>query len=109
MSKKKALLKGIGASAGVVTGEVKLILDPSQNSKMEKGDILVTTITNPLFTPAIMKASAIVTDLGGILSHPAIVARELNIPAVVGTEKATRVLKDGVEITVDGSTGAIYE
>lgn len=109
MSRKKPLLKGIGASAGVVTGKVKLVSDPSQNSKMDKGNILVTSITNPLFTPAIMKASAIVTDLGGILSHPAIIARELNIPAVVGTEKATQVLKDGVEITVDGSTGAIYE
>lgn len=109
MSKKKPFLRGIGASAGTVTGRAKLVLDPSQNSKMERGDILVTPITNPLFTPAIMKASAIVTDLGGALSHTAVVSRELGIPAVVGTHKATKILKDGVKIIVNGKEGIVYE
>jgi len=108
MRKKKILLKGLGASAGIATGKVRLILDPSHNSKMRKGDILVAPITNPLFTPAIIKASAIITDLGGALSHSAVVARELGIPAIVGTQKATKVLKDNMLITIDGKKGIIY-
>lgn len=108
MSKKKILSKGIGASVGIVFGEVKVVLYPSQNSKMESGDILVTPTTNPLFTPAILKAKALVTDTGGRLCHAAIVARELNIPCVVGTEDATKVLKDGQEIVVNGKEGAVY-
>lgn len=105
---KKAILKGIPASTGIFKGRVKLVLNPSENSKMKEGDILVTSITNPLFTPAIIKASGIITDLGGVLSHSAIVARELGIPAVVGTREATKILEDNILITVDGKKGIIY-
>lgn len=108
MSKKK-LLQGVGASAGVVTGKVKLVLDPSQNSKVEKSNILVCPLTNPLLTPAILKAGAIVTDAGGLLSHAAIVARELGIPAIVETGKATQILKDGMHVLIDGKKGVVYE
>lgn len=109
MSKQKIILKGIPASAGVVNGRVKIIMDPSDCSKMKEGDILVTEMTNPLFVPAIQKAKAIVTNVGGLLSHAAIVSRELGIPCVVGTKKATKILKDGQNIKVDGKKGIIYE
>jgi len=108
MPKQKIILKGISASAGIVKGKARIILDPFDNSKMKKGDILVTSITNPLFTPAIIKASGIITDLGGTLSHSAVVARELGIPAVVGTKEATKVLRDNMMITIDGKKGIIY-
>jgi len=106
---KKIILRGIPASIGIVKGKVKIILDPSENSKMEKGDILVTQITNPLYTSSILKAGAIITDEGGQLCHAAIIARELNIPAVVGTERATKILKDHMKITINGKKGIIYE
>jgi len=109
MPKQKIILKGIPASTGVMKGKVKIILDPSDNSKMRKGDILVTEMTNPLFVPAIQKAKAIVTDVGGLLSHAAIVSRELGIPCVVGTKKATKILKDNQKIIVNATKGEIYE
>ena len=105
---KKIILKGIPASAGIIKGKVKIILNPSQNSKMKEGDILVTEMTTPLFASAIIDASAIITDFGGILSHSAIVARELGIPAVVGTKKATKILKNNMSIIIDGKKGIIY-
>ena len=105
---KKILLRGIGASAGIITGVTKIILSPFQNQRMEEGNILVTPITNPLLTPSILKAAAIITDAGGLLSHPAMIARELGIPAVVNTKKATKVLKDNMVVTIDGERGIVY-
>ncbi len=104
----RPLLHGIAASVGVTRGKVKVISQPSDHLKMEKGDILVAEFTTPLFLPAILKASAIVTDIGGILCHAAIVAREYRIPCIVGTGNATKVLHDGQEVQVDGSTGILY-
>ena len=109
MPKQKIILKGISASAGIAKGKVKIILDPSENSKMKKGDILVTEMTNPLFLPAIQRAKAIITDVGGLLCHAAIVSRELGIPCVVGTKRATKILKDNQKIKVDGEKGTIYQ
>lgn len=105
---RKFLAKGIGASKGTVRGRVVVILNPREISKMESGDILVTPTTNPFFTTAILKARALVTDTGGRLCHAAIVARELNIPCVVGTNDATKVLKDGQKIIVNGKEGVVY-
>lgn len=101
----KALLKGIPASGGIVTGKVRIY----NNRKIEfnPGDILVTRITDPTMVGAMVKAGAIVTDIGGITSHPAIVSREMGIPCVVNTIKATKVLKNGDEIIVNGNTGEI--
>jgi len=107
MSQKKILLKGMPASAGKAKGKVKIILDPEKINKMKEGDILVTEMTNPLFVPAMKKAVAIVTDVGGQLSHAAIVSREFGIPCVVATKKATKTLKDGMEVIVDGSKGLV--
>jgi pyruvate,water dikinase len=105
----KIILKGTAASPGIVEGEVRLILDPSQCFKMKKGDILVTEMTNPLYMPAIEKAKAIVTDIGGLLCHAAIISRELKIPCIVNTKKATKILKDNQRIIVDATKGKIYE
>ena len=105
----KAILKGTPASVGVAEGEVRLILDPSQCSKMKNGDILVTEMTNPLYMLAIKKAKAIVTDIGGLLCHAAIISRELKIPCIVNTKKGTKILKDNQKIIVDATKGKIYE
>ncbi|HIP90373.1 MAG TPA: phosphoenolpyruvate synthase [Candidatus Nanopusillus sp.] len=102
------LLRGIPASPGVGVGKVKVILGPEYFDKFGEGDILVAKMTNPDYEPLMAKASAIVTDEGGINSHAAIVARELGKPCVVGTKKATELLKDGIIITVDGTHGIIY-
>ena len=78
-------------------------------NKVKKGDVLVTKMTNPDMVVAMQRSSAIVTDEGGLTSHAAIVSREMGIPAVVGTGKATQILKDGMFITIDGYRGKIYE
>ncbi|ACS89338.1 MULTISPECIES: phosphoenolpyruvate synthase [Thermococcus] len=105
----KVLLKGLGASPGIGAGKVVVIFEADEIDKVKEGDVLVTTMTNPDMVPAMKRASAIVTDEGGRTCHAAIVSRELGIPAVVGTKDATKVLKDGMLITVDGTRGVVYE
>lgn len=108
-SKKDVLLKGLGASPGIGSGKVKTIFSTEELDKVKEGDVLVTTMTNPDMVPAMRRASSIVTEEGGMTCHAAIVSRELGIPCVVGTSKATKVLNDGDEITVDGSRGVVYK
>jgi pyruvate,water dikinase len=103
------LLAGSPASPGLVSGPVKIMEDASHIYKIVAGDILVAKMTTPDYVPAMKRAVAIVTDQGGRTSHAAIVSRELGIPCVVGASKATSTLKDGQIITVDGSTGKIYD
>jgi pyruvate,water dikinase len=104
----KVILRGIPASPGVASGRVKVALSVEEAAKkMERGDVLVTKMTDPDWVPYMKLASAIVTDEGGLTAHAAIVARELGIPAVVGTGNATQVLKDGIVVTVDGSRGVV--
>ena len=103
----EVILQGQSASPGIVTGVVKIVENPKKLSKVKKGDILVAQMTSPDFVPAMKLAAAIVTDRGGITSHAAIVSRELGIPCVVGTEEATKILKDGMVVTVDGKAGQI--
>ena len=103
------LLSGAPASPGIATGPVNSVSDISQISKVRDGDILVAEMTTPDFVPAMKRAAAIVTDRGGRTAHAAIVSRELGIPCVVGAEAATTTLKDGQEITVDGSNGKVYD
>ncbi|WP_390532919.1 pyruvate, water dikinase [Sulfurisphaera ohwakuensis] len=105
----KVLTKGLPASPGIAYGKARVILDVKEAKDFEKGDILVTKMTDPDWVPIMKIASAIVTDEGGMTSHAAIVSRELGIPAVVGTGNATKVIKDGEEITVDAIRGIIYE
>jgi pyruvate,water dikinase len=105
----KILVKGIPASPGVAYGRVTVALTIEDAAKkMKKGDVLVTRMTDPDWVPYMKLASAIVTDEGGMTAHAAIVSRELGIPAVVGTGNATKVLRDGLEVTVDGSRGVVY-
>lgn len=106
---KNKLLQGTGASPGIVTGKVKLILRKDDITKIENGDIIVTTMTSPDLVPAMSKSAAIITDLGGRTCHAAIVSREMGIPAIVGTQKATRILRDTQEVTVDAYNGIVYE
>jgi pyruvate,water dikinase len=105
----KEILFGQPASPGIGSGEVKVILNLADLRKIVKGDILVTKMTNPDMVVTMQKAAAIVTDEGGATAHAAIVSREMGIPAVVGTGTATKVLKDGMYVTVDGFKGKIYE
>ncbi len=103
------IAEGLGASPGVSSGKVKIIKDPSEIHKVKDGDILVAEMTNPDYVPAMRRASAIVTDMGGRTSHAAIVSRELGIPAIVGCGNVTKVLREDEVITVDGFEGKIYE
>ena len=105
----EVILKGLGASPGIGAGRVVVIFDASEIDKVKEGDVLVTTMTNPDMVPAMKRASAIVTDEGGRTSHAAIVSRELGIPAVVGTKEATKKLKTGDYVTVDGTRGVVYK
>jgi len=108
LEKGKILLRGLGASPGIGIGEVKVIFSEDEIWKIKVGDILVTTMTTPDMVPAMQKAAAIVSDEGGMTCHAAIVSRELGVPAVVGTKEATKVLKDGMVVTVDGEKGIVY-
>ncbi|KKS66223.1 MAG: Phosphoenolpyruvate synthase [candidate division WWE3 bacterium GW2011_GWB1_42_6] len=108
-NKAKAILEGLAASPGVGVGKVKIVKKPSEINIVKEGDVLVAEMTNPDYVPAMKRASAIVTDLGGRTSHAAIVSRELGIPAIVGTSHATKILRVGELITVDGAEGKVYE
>lgn len=98
---------GIAASPGRYTGPVRVLMDESQFSKLEPGDVLVCPITSPPWSVVFPTIGALVTDSGGVLSHPAIIAREYRIPAVVATGNATSLLRDGDIVTVDGATGSV--
>jgi pyruvate,water dikinase len=104
----KVILKGTPASPGIANGKVKIILNPSECDKMKRGGILITEMTDPRFLPAIEKAKAIVTDIGGLLCHAAIVSREMKIPCVVSTKNATKTLKNNQKIIVNGTEGKVY-
>lgn len=103
------ILVGAPASPGIGTGPVKIIFSPREITKIAKGDVLVAPQTNPDYVPAMKKAAAIITEKGGRTSHAAIVSRELGIPAVVGAEGATKVLKNNEIVTVDGAAGEVYK
>tara|TARA_Y100000310_G_scaffold332386_1_gene407858 strand:+ start:1966 stop:4326 length:2361 start_codon:yes stop_codon:yes gene_type:complete len=107
--KGEVVLTGLSASPGIAFGKIKLVKNMNDLQKINQGDVLVTKMTNPDMVVTMQKASAIVTDEGGITSHAAIVSREMGIPAVVGTQEATLKLKEGEIITVNGFTGKIYK
>ncbi|OYU34741.1 MAG: hypothetical protein CFE35_12675 [Novosphingobium sp. PASSN1] len=101
------VVSGLGVSAGVIEGTVRLILDHSSAEDMEPGEILVTNTTDPSWGPFFVAAGALVIDVGGAMSHGAIIARELGIPCVINTKNGTRRLKDGMTVRVDGNTGTV--
>lgn len=100
-------IKGIPVFAGKIKGVVCLVASSDDYEKIKSGVVLVTKMTTPLVVPFLSQAGALVTDIGGLLSHAAIVARELKIPCVVGTKIATQILKDGDLVEVDANNGAI--
>lgn len=108
MREKKLILVGRGASAGITRGKVQIVTSTKDTTRFEQGNIMVTRMTDPSMIMIMTRASAIVTDIGGTTSHPSIISRELGIPCVVATEKATQILEEGVYIEVNGETGEIF-
>jgi pyruvate,water dikinase len=105
----KVLVSGLGASPGIASGKARILMSPDEGARLLQGEVLVAPMTSPDWVPAIRRASAVITDSGGVTCHAAIVARELGIPCVVGTRQATKLLRDGEVITVDGRRGSVVE
>jgi pyruvate,water dikinase len=101
------VLKGFAASSGVVEGTARVVRSVQEIAKLNQGDILVCQVTNPTWAPVFQKISAAVSDIGGSMSHAAIVAREYGLPAVVGTGRATERIPDGARVRVDGGRGVV--
>ncbi|MBV6510489.1 MAG: Phosphoenolpyruvate synthase [Acidimicrobiales bacterium] len=108
VTEEEAALTGLGASPGVAVGTVRILGSPKEGRRLAKGEVLVAKMTSPDWVPTMRRAAALITDGGGMTCHAAIVSREMGIPGVVGTRNATKVLRDGETVTVDGATGAIY-
>jgi len=99
-------LTGLPVSAGTVEGRARVILDMA-DADLEAGDILVTAYTDPSWTPAFVAITGLVTEVGGLMTHGAVIAREYGLPAVVGVEHATRLIRDGQRIRVHGTDGYV--
>jgi pyruvate,water dikinase len=99
-------LVGLTVSAGIVEGRARVILDVAE-ADLEADDILVTAYTDPSFTPLFVAIKGLVTEVGGLMTHGAVIAREYGLPAVVGVEHATRVIRDGQRIRVHGTDGYV--
>ena len=103
----KGGLKGMAASGGVVEGRARVIMSPDQLGELVQGEVLVAPVTAPSWGPVFGKISATVTDIGGMMSHAAIVCREYGLPAVTGTGKASTTIKTGMMLRVDGTNGTV--
>lgn len=102
----KGALAGIPASSGTIEGRARVILR-MEDAHMEEGDILVTTFTDPSWTPVFVSIKSLVVEVGGMMTHGSVIAREYGLPAVVGVENATRLIKDGQRIRVNGTEGYV--
>jgi phosphohistidine swiveling domain-containing protein len=100
-------LKGVGCSPGVFTGRARVILDIHATHHLTKDDILVTAFTDPGWTPVLARVGGVVTEVGGLLSHAAVIGREYGIPAILNLNQATKHIKDGDIIKIDGKTGEL--
>jgi len=100
-------ITGKPAYRGIISGKVRVIINLKEKDNFKQGEILVTGMTDPDFVPIINKASAIITDAGGLLCHAAIIAREMKKPCIIGTKIATQVLKDGDLVEVDANKGIV--
>lgn len=100
-------LRGTGASAGVARGPARIVRGLGEADRLRPGDVLVTQVTQPAWTPLFAVARAVVTEVGGLLSHTAVAAREYGLPAVVAAAGATRLLRDGQLVEVDGGAGTV--
>ena len=103
------LIRGLAASKGTASGKVRVLRSPEEGDQLLNGEVLVAPMTSPDWVPAIRRASALVTDGGGMTCHTAIVSRELGVPCVVGTRNATSTLRGGELVTVDGDTGEVRQ
>ncbi len=99
-------LVGLPVSAGTVAGRARVVLDMA-HADVEPGDILVTAYTDPSWTPLFVAVAGLVTEVGGLMTHGAVIAREYGLPAVVGVERATRLIRDGQRIRVHGADGYV--
>jgi phosphohistidine swiveling domain-containing protein len=99
-------LVGLPVSAGTIEGRARVILDMDE-ANLETGDILVTAYTDPSWTPLFVAIAGLVTEVGGLMTHGAVIAREYGLPAVVGVEQATRLIGDGQRIRVNGTDGYV--
>jgi pyruvate,water dikinase len=97
---------GLPVSAGVVEGRARVILN-LENADLENGDILVTSFTDPSWTPLFVSIKGLVTEVGGLMTHGAVIAREYGLPAIVGVQDATKLIKDGQRIRVHGTEGYV--
>ena len=97
---------GLAVSSGVTEGRARVVLD-MEDADLEEGDILVTTFTDPSWTPLFVSIRGLVTEVGGLMTHGAVIAREYGLPAVVGVEQATRRIKDGQRIRLNGTDGYV--
>jgi rifampicin phosphotransferase len=102
-----AIVTGTPASSGRHIGIARLVLTPEEFSRVQPGDVLVARITTPAYNVLLPLLGAVVTDRGGVLSHPAIVSREYRIPGVVGARDATTRIPDGARVEVDGDAGTV--
>ena len=102
-------LGGMGVSPGRVTGVARVVTDPRSGAYLEPGEILVAPVTDVAWTPLFAQAAGLVVEVGGLLSHGSIVAREYGVPAVVGVTGATRTIRTGDRITLDGATGRVFK
>ena len=103
----QTVLKGIPGYPGVYEGKARFITEPKDLDAVKKGEVLVCKMTNPAWVVCFSQIGALVTDTGGALSHPAVVSREFGIPCVVGTRKATQLIKTGDLVRVDGTKGTV--
>jgi phosphohistidine swiveling domain-containing protein len=101
-----AALIGLPVSSGTIEGRARVVLDMADADR-EAGDILITTYTDPSWTPLFVTVKGLVTEVGGLMTHGAVIAREYGLPAVVGVEHATRLIRDGQRIRVNGTRGYI--
>jgi len=99
-------LVGMAVSSGVIEGVAKVVLDPAKES-VDKGEILIAPHTDPGWTPLFINAAGLVTEVGGLMTHGSVVAREYGIPAVVGVADATRIIKSGQRVHLDGDRGFV--
>jgi phosphohistidine swiveling domain-containing protein len=107
-SRASARIQGLGISPGVVSGRVRVLLSPAQGAELAPGEILVTRSTDPEWTSLFARAGGMILELGSMLSHGAVVAREYRVPAVANIRGATQILTTGMEVTLDGRSGAVW-